>query len=104
MVGEAALRGWTAIRGYEILALFLRLIDGLSMYLTRIDPDANMRRYYQIDLAADLFGGVMMVRHWGRIGTTGQQRQQWFPDFDGAEQARQIQATRKLRKGYAHSG
>lgn len=80
--------------------MFLRLIDGFSMYLTRIDPDANMRRYYQIDLAADLFGGVMLVRHWGRIGTSGQQSLEWFPDFDGAERARQIEAKRKLRKGY----
>lgn len=71
-----------------------------AMYLTRIETDTNMRRYYQIDLAADLFGGVVLIRNWGRIGARGQQRRHWFADHEAAEQARHLHANRKLRRGY----
>jgi predicted DNA-binding WGR domain protein len=39
-------------------------------HLHRIDPDANMARYYCVDIAPTLFGDVSVVRTWGRIGTT----------------------------------
>ncbi len=38
-------------------------------HLHRIDPDANMARFYCIDLTPTLFGEITVLRHWGRIGT-----------------------------------
>ena len=39
--------------------------------LCRIDHTRNMRRFYRLDVQPDLFGGVLLVRQWGRIGTCG---------------------------------
>lgn len=40
-------------------------------HLHRIDANANMARFYCIDLAPTLFGEVTVLRHWGRLGTQG---------------------------------
>ena len=44
----------------------------LSIDLKRIDVTKNMRRFYRMSLQPDLFGGVDLVREWGRIGFRGQ--------------------------------
>ncbi|MGA0542632.1 WGR domain-containing protein [Neotabrizicola sp. VNH66] len=38
-------------------------------HLHRIDPKANMARFYCIDVAATLFEDVSVFRTWGRIGS-----------------------------------
>ena len=43
-----------------------------SVELKRVDPSLNMRRSYCMSLQLDLFGGVDLVREWGRIGCRGQ--------------------------------
>lgn len=40
--------------------------------LKRIDLSLNMRRFYRMSLQLDLFGGIDLVREWGRIGSRGQ--------------------------------
>lgn len=40
--------------------------------LNRIDPALNMRRFYRMSLQPDLFGGVDLIREWGRTGRRGQ--------------------------------
>ncbi|MFV0303804.1 MAG: WGR domain-containing protein, partial [Paracoccus sp. (in: a-proteobacteria)] len=40
--------------------------------LKRIDPSLNMLRFYRMSVQPDLFGGVSLVRDWGRIGYRGQ--------------------------------
>jgi hypothetical protein len=42
--------------------------------LFRIDPAKNMRRFYRLDVQPDLFGGVSLVREWGRIGRASRLR------------------------------
>jgi len=37
----------------------------------RLDPEANMYRFYRMRLLPDLFGGVSLIREWGRLGTQG---------------------------------
>ena len=39
-------------------------------HLTRIEPAANMERFYALQIAPDLFGGFALTRSWGRIGRT----------------------------------
>jgi predicted DNA-binding WGR domain protein len=41
------------------------------VHLRRIDPTRNMRRFYRLDVQPDLFGGVLLVKEWGRIGARG---------------------------------
>lgn len=42
--------------------------------LTRIRPELNERRFYQIEIMADLFGAVVLARRWGRIGRSCRMR------------------------------
>jgi predicted DNA-binding WGR domain protein len=37
-----------------------------ALELRRIDPARNMRRFYRLDMQPDLFGGVLLLRQWGR--------------------------------------
>ncbi|MGY3412953.1 WGR domain-containing protein (plasmid) [Bradyrhizobium sp. 155] len=46
--------------------------------LRSIDPTRNMRRFYMLSTQSTLFGGVSLIRNWGRIGTTGQARVKTF--------------------------
>lgn len=39
--------------------------------IERVDPGTNMYRFYRLRLMPDLFGGVSLLREWGRIGTQG---------------------------------
>ncbi|CAH1661658.1 WGR domain-containing protein [Chelatococcus asaccharovorans] len=54
------------------------------VHLRRINPALNMRRYYTLSIQPTLFGGTSLVRHWGRIGTSGQSL---IETFDAAEDA-----------------
>jgi predicted DNA-binding WGR domain protein len=69
--------------------------------LHRIDPARNMRRFYRLDVLPDLFGGVLLVKHWGRIGSRGQCQTRRFEDAAAANIAMRAQARRKERRGYA---
>jgi predicted DNA-binding WGR domain protein len=44
-----------------------------SVSLCRIRPELNEWRYYRIEVWPDLFGGALLMRQWGRIGTAGRQ-------------------------------
>ena len=45
-----------------------------SIDLRRLDPLRNMRRFYRLDIEPHLFGGVLFLKAWGRIGTRGRVR------------------------------
>ncbi|MDB5555755.1 MAG: hypothetical protein JWL86_5739 [Rhizobium sp.] len=75
-----------------------------QIYLERIDPDCNMARFYALEIEADLFGHVLAVRRWGRIGTTGRRQSLPCPSRDFAmaevERLRRI----KMGRGYQQHG
>ncbi|WP_322864771.1 WGR domain-containing protein (plasmid) [Aquicoccus sp. G2-2] len=48
--------------------------------IERVDHDTNMFRFYRLRLMPDLFGGVSLLREWGRIGTQGRHRIDCFED------------------------
>ncbi len=41
------------------------------VHLHRIDPERNMHRFYLLTVQPTLFGGVSVIRNWGRIGSSG---------------------------------
>ena len=45
-----------------------------ALYLRRIDPARNMHRFYRLDIQPDLFGRVLLMKQWGRVGTQGRIR------------------------------
>ncbi|WP_300042718.1 WGR domain-containing protein [uncultured Paracoccus sp.] len=71
-----------------------------AIHLTRQNPACNMARYYQLQLVPDLFGGVSLVRHWGRIGGGGRMHSTWFAKPAEARAHCDDWLRRKLRRGY----
>jgi predicted DNA-binding WGR domain protein len=73
-------------------------IDALT--LKRIQPERNMRRFYRMEVVTDLFGTILLLRRWGRIGTDGRLRCDPYPDVAAALGALTTLAERKRRRGY----
>lgn len=68
--------------------------------MNRIDSKMNMDRYYSIQLTTGLFGDFGLERHWGRNGTWGRFRLDWFQSELEAENALSNLVNEKLTKGY----
>jgi predicted DNA-binding WGR domain protein len=70
------------------------------VFLRRIDGARNMRRFYLLDVQPDLFGGVLLVKQWGRIGARGRIVDESYENEALATRAMQECAARKRRRGY----
>lgn len=68
--------------------------------IERVDHDANMFRFYRLRLMPDLFGGVSLLREWGRIGTQGRLRIECFEDAGSAADAMAALYRAKQKRGY----
>ena len=68
--------------------------------LSRVRPELNEWRYYRLEVWPDLFGGALLMRHWGRIGTAGRQRLDLHPDPGAAVNAMAAIVRAKNRRGY----
>jgi len=71
-----------------------------NLVLHRIDAACNMARFYAMSIEPTLFGGEALVRNWGRIGTQGRYRMDWFEDKAAAEMALARLARIKCGRGY----
>jgi predicted DNA-binding WGR domain protein len=71
-----------------------------TLTLRRIRPHKNERRFYRMEITADLFGTILLMRNWGRIGTDGRRRFYVFADADAAEAELVRLAASKRRRGY----
>jgi len=71
-----------------------------ELQLRWIDPDRNMRRYYNMSVERDLFGAASLIREWGRLGARGQRRIEPHVDEGEAVSALLKLARSKRRKGY----
>ncbi len=71
-----------------------------AVHLRRIDPARNMRRFYQLDIEPDLFGGVMLTKAWGRIGARGRVVAERYDTEALAADALRRHAERKQRREY----
>src|ERR1700678_3848044 len=77
--------------------------SSLHIVLERVDPARNIARYYVLSIEPTLFAKHTLIRRWGRIGSLGRERHQFF----GGEDASQAQVTletwltRKRNRGYA---
>lgn len=70
------------------------------MHLIRTEPNANLHRFYRMDIVPGLFGDWGLVRNWGRIGSAGQVRTDWFETEVEAKDARFLLQMQKARRGY----
>lgn len=69
--------------------------------LKRIDSSQNMARFYRMQLQPTLFGGMTVVREWGRIGQAGTCRQDQYETAEAARAALDARRQSKLRRGYS---
>jgi predicted DNA-binding WGR domain protein len=70
------------------------------IYLERHDPDKNMHRFYQIYVVPGIFGDWSVIREWGRAGSPGTVRKDWFDSEEEAIAAGEMLREAKRKKGY----
>ena len=68
--------------------------------LYRIDPKANMARFYALSVQPTLFGEWTLVREWGRIGRRPQALIKTYPTASDAAHAELQLVAAKQRRGY----
>ena len=71
-----------------------------QIYLERHDPDKNLHRFYQMFVTPGIFGDWSLVREWGRAGSPGTVRKDWFNTEEEAWVAGQKLREAKQKKGY----
>ena len=71
-----------------------------ALVLHRVGPELRIARFYALMIERDLFGTILLVRNWGRIGTKGQELVQEFASEDEAHEALEVLARTKRRRGY----
>lgn len=74
-----------------------------SFHLERCDPSRNMARFYRLELCQTLFGEVVLIRRWGRIGSAGRSREVIVSNGEAAFDFHAITREtlrRKIRRGY----
>jgi len=45
-------------------------------------PIENQHRFYNLDISPDLFGGWLLIREYGRVGSPGRLLFDWFETQD----------------------
>ena len=69
----------------------------------RVDPTRNMARFYMLSLEPTLYGEMVALGHWGRLGTGGQQNLSLQPTLAEAENVLARQIARRRRRGYVEA-
>jgi predicted DNA-binding WGR domain protein len=73
----------------------MQVLSMTSSFYTRSSGGLLFRRFYR-----DLFGTIRLVRNWGRIGTTGQEKAEEFASEDEAGKVLETLAQAMRRQGY----
>ena len=75
----------------------------LNIVLERVDPTRNIARYYVLSIEPTLFAKHTLIRRWGRIGSLGRERLQFFRgnDVSQAQLTLETWLARKPKRGYA---
>lgn len=72
----------------------------MQIDMRRSDPSLKMNRFYSVELTKDLFGQHGVHRQWGRFGTWGRHRNDWYATRTQAECALSDLVKKKLARGY----
>ena len=71
-----------------------------AVVLRRIDLESGAARFYSLVVERDLFGQVVLVRNWGRIGTRGREMVEHHVSEAEALEAMDALIQAKRRRGY----
>ena len=69
-----------------------------------VDPAEHRSRFYELRLQETLWGGVALVRAWGRLGAPGRWTATKYPDRKAAGPAVARAVRRRLARGYRPVG
>jgi len=75
-------------------------INMSHIYLVRHEPDRNLHRFYQMFVTPGIFEEWSLIREWGRIGSPGTVRKDWYETEPEALAAAEKLAHEKQKKGY----
>lgn len=70
------------------------------VYLERHDDNGNMHRFYQMFVTPGLFDDWSLIKEWGRVGSPGTVRKEWFDTQEEAIAAGNKLCAGKCKKGY----
>ncbi|MDT4332936.1 WGR domain-containing protein [Methylomonas sp. MV1] len=70
------------------------------LYLERHDTENNMHRFYQMFVTPGLFDDWSLIKEWGRVGSPGTVRKEWYDCEEAAVLAGQKIKNNKVKKGY----
>lgn len=70
------------------------------VHLHRVNAEANMARFYHVNIAPTLFGEVSVLRSWGRIGSHGRTSVETWATSEEAETAAALTLRQKAQRGY----
>lgn len=73
------------------------------VYLKAFDQVRNKSRFYALYVVPDLWGGVSLVREYGRIGHPGTLRMNWHATHADAQKTLHQITHQKLNRGYCHA-
>lgn len=76
----------------------------MSYYMRRQNAESNMDRFYHASLTSSLFDNPGVERRWGRFGTYGHKRLDWFDDSQSADAALSKIVCEKIHRGYVLEG
>jgi predicted DNA-binding WGR domain protein len=60
----------------------------------------NKRRFYAIHITQTIFGEWAVIKEWGRIGSPGTVREEWFDEESQAINKANAIVQRRVRRGY----
>ena len=70
------------------------------LYMERHDDKDNMHRFYQMFVTPGLFDDWSLIKEWGRVGSPGTVRKEWYDCEEAALLAGQKIKNNKVKKGY----
>jgi len=70
------------------------------IYLEKRIPEKNMQRFYAMHVVQTIFGDWALIREWGRIGSPGTVRENWFDTEEEAITAELKILSEKGNRGY----
>ena len=69
-------------------------------YLTKRNSEENQYRFYKLYISPTLFGGWSLVREWGRIGSAGTVKIDFFDTEQEALSKQEALFRQKQKRGY----
>lgn len=69
-------------------------------YLVHHHDEDNKHRFYQLYVAPGLFDDWSVIKEWGRVGSPGTVRKDWFETENEAITAAIKLCEKKCKKGY----